>query len=240
MKIGIYGDSFTACGEDKFRWGNLLKEQYSTDNYGCPATSLDWSVLQFDNTQSQYDKVIFVVTQPERLYIPRHPSLNHWTVYSQSENLINNLSKYEKKHFKQFIEFYVKYMIDDSTMLLKQKTLTTYVRTIRPDALLIPAFYNTVPDSQYISLYEVSLLDSKNEQLLRLIEFLEKQNGGDVRPCHMNPTNNAILCDKIVHWLNTGNFLLNSIDDFFTPKTLDDLLSINQQFLELYRTKQQT
>ena len=75
LKVGIFGDSYAdpiSHGHDNFKdmdklgWPNLLKSNYEVGLHGKTGSSIFYSYQQFLKYHEQYDKIVFVVTNPER------------------------------------------------------------------------------------------------------------------------------------------------------------------------------
>ena len=78
LKLAIYGDSFTdpvTLLSDiplvaEIAWVNLLKRDYDTVTYGLGGSSVYYSYSIFKNTHHNYDKIIFLITSPDRWPVP--------------------------------------------------------------------------------------------------------------------------------------------------------------------------
>ena len=73
MKIGVYGDSFacqhTTVESATITWYNMLANfipNSTVKSYGWGATSLFYSYKSFLKTYHEFDKIIFLVTNPDR------------------------------------------------------------------------------------------------------------------------------------------------------------------------------
>lgn len=71
MKIGIYGDSFADHHTDSkhIAWYNILSNYIPGSTvtcYGKKSTSVYYSYKKFLETYSEFDKVIFLITNPDR------------------------------------------------------------------------------------------------------------------------------------------------------------------------------
>ena len=227
MKIGIYGDSFASSGDKETSWGNQLNKFYTVENHGRAMTSVEWSVDKFVNTYKNYDKIVFVVTQPSRMYFPEHPKYPHWTPFTH--DLIKNLNKQMRVEYENYIRFTLKYVHNDNMLMLKQTAYLNLVKTLQPQTLFISAFANCIEDYDMLTLTDISGLDMINPKSLNYLHSVFEQNS-DTRACHMNATNNLILSKKIKHWIETDEFDLYNIDDFFIPYNRDEIFSINKRY----------
>ena len=73
--LGIFGDSWaktiTSAESKKFHdghaWWELLSEKYEVTNFGVPGSSVYFSYEEFNKHYSNFDKIIFLATEPGRL-----------------------------------------------------------------------------------------------------------------------------------------------------------------------------
>ena len=76
MKIGIFGDSY-ARTHDNYpgtvflgpAWWELLINDYNVANYGLAGSAAYYSMEKFNEYHHLYDKVIFFMTFPGRVYL---------------------------------------------------------------------------------------------------------------------------------------------------------------------------
>lgn len=69
MKIGVFGDSYAVAWDTKNPfWSNILRNDYgyTVENHGYGGTGLDYSYHKFMQTYDSYDKIIFVLSHPNR------------------------------------------------------------------------------------------------------------------------------------------------------------------------------
>ena len=228
LKIGIYGDSYAISGDDITQcWGHHLRKYFDVYIHGRPASSVEWSVQQFINTYKDYDKIVFVVTEANRIYLPKHPGLPHWTVHTH--NSVKGLHRSMRGEYENYIRFHMKYAYDESVLVTKQKAYLNFVLNLKPDTLFLSSFPNCIPDDQNISLSMISDLDHINSKSNNYLQNIFATNNPDPRPCHMNHTNNLLLARKIKQWIDTGKFDLKNTDDFYIPLSRSDLFTINKK-----------
>lgn len=126
MKIGIYGDSYADTPDrtkstnwfnilsklifdDKPLLNNLTKDssKITIDNFGKGGSSLYFSYKNFLETSTDYDLVIFLVTEPHRYPIAFKPANINQTFYITSiphvDQLIESLSSLLNESEKQFL-----------------------------------------------------------------------------------------------------------------------------------------
>jgi hypothetical protein len=81
--------------------------------------------------------------------------------------------------------------------------LVKEIKSVRPDALLIPGFYLSGEENWTSpnTLNDISMLDVINYGLEE-----EKAMWAEIRHCHMSQENNFIFASMVAEWVNTGSF----------------------------------
>lgn len=221
MNIAIYGDSFADykhASNNKKTWMHFLEDKLNS-KITCFANSgsgLYFSVKKYLETNQNFDKIIFVVTIPGRLYVPQvgttnvHISnivrarfvsensrnLTEKNIYSAALNYLLNIQNYEEELFKHYC------MLD---------------RIIRSDSLLlVPVCSESLECYSGTTLNDVSLIDSEHYDI-------DQNLINDLRCCHMNQRNNEIFADKIYEWIISGKFNFKK-EDFTTPTETEEEL----------------
>lgn len=228
MKIAVFGDSFgderNIFVKENWSWANCIRQQgYDITNFCKCASSLSYSYIQFEKHQSEYDKIIFLVTGPERLYLPHLPE--------KFQFITNGLVRYYKKYAQssaekeivEALEGYYKIISTPQQELLQERLILNSAKVARPDTLFIPCF----------RLETFSTVDFVIDDLSRFdYEYFNISQTGDTfindkRFCHMNRNNNKLFAAKIIEWMNTGNFLIRP-EEFQKPESenFNDLFEI--------------
>lgn len=225
MKIGIFGDSFASAVKlnDTAVWHELLGEKYNVTVHALGGSNLYYSVRKFIKFHEQYDKIIFVVTMPGRQqiadWIPcADASLKCVPGLTQAEALINNKATVDNKYLKEAygaVINYFKYMQIDHYDNYIHKLMCDDIVKRRPDAIMIPAFSNSVTDVKKNSLQDVYIKENRAwgyEELIPGVPQLYYDN----RNCHLTAENNVILASKVDSWIQ-GMPVVIDINDFVTP-----------------------
>lgn len=176
-ELAIYGCSF-ASRDAPHGWSYLLQQTNPNgiDIFAEGGSGIDWSFNNFLNTYSNYEKIVFVATSHGRIHYPIECTnkengtvkiFEHWpgikTIewvmehYTSKNNLLEDL-------FKFYVEFaHHQYNYTKNI----NKAIIRYIKYVRPDAIIIPAFrqesIGEVPDSELDleynewSLYEISI-----------------------------------------------------------------------------------
>jgi hypothetical protein len=97
MKVGIFGDSFA---DEYLRtgrsWIECLREDYNYDvvtSFGYGGTSIEWSYNNFLNKGSNFDFIIFLLTDERRM---------HFTDFANNKELLFHMST--KKTEKEIVQ----------------------------------------------------------------------------------------------------------------------------------------
>lgn len=217
MRVGVFGDSFAAqhhlgIGSP---WPAMLNDQFNLDvtSYGVNGSSLEYSYRKFDEMHSQYDKIVFVITGPGRLTLPLPEEykdaclgqLRHITGVASFKATVERLFSDVRylKNTALALEGYYNYILDFDKDKLFHRLLIKEIKSIRPDALLIPCLYLTGEENwhQRNTLNCISDIDVNNYGLVQ-----EKAMWADKRHCHMSQENNLIFASMVAEWINTGSF----------------------------------
>lgn len=223
MKIGIFGDSF--ADETTFHtrgidpetiksrpWAQLVRESgLIVDNYAKSATSLYYSYLKFLEHHNSYDKIIFTVTGPGRLYLPHLPEKYHHTTAGLLMHYRRNIETDNDEKIITAFESYYKYLCNFELDITIHNLMYEKCQAIRPDALFLPCFQNSIQKSKF-HLDHISYIDYDFYNVNPFKDLVIEK-----RHCHMNRQNNIIFADKIIRWINNGKFEIN-IDDFQKPE----------------------
>jgi hypothetical protein len=225
MKIAVFGDSYAVKSTpEQFKsWIDLLEESdVSVDSYGVASSPLFVSVKNFEKYHDQYDRCIFVVTNPWRLEI--QGELRKYFITS-SENakrlqITNNLDQSDRDWW--MLERAANWLLNspaafNDNLVCNHIEMIEYVRNLRKDVLLIPAFETSFPHKTVnfsliqISNFEINSLGYKNDIYLTHL---------DQRVCHMTEKNNLELSNQIKNIINDKDdkFYMNK----FHPMTQEE------------------
>lgn len=213
MKVAVFGDSFAEIGnfDNLPSWVNFLQILgVDVTSYGVPGSPLYVSVENFEKYNEHFEKIIFVVTNPYR-YELRGKNKTYYI--SSTDSIDAQLSKLE--HYSEDWWMLTKckewLLIPNLGLEVITKhahnAMIDHVRSIRPDAIIVPAFKNSIDESTEISLEEIQAKETETfEPNLR-----KKYN--DLRICHLSTKNNQRLA-KHFYDLLQGNDVKLSLDDY--------------------------
>ena len=235
MKIGVYGDSFAAPrqnlpGETDISWWEWLQEQgHEVTTWGKNASSLWYSVRGFLATHTEYDSIVFLVTSPHRFILPSRPDILFPEDFRYIAGLYNTefnsqLAKQrrlnpEVSRILNCAKDYIVDIQDTEFDVYAHNLMVAEIRRIRPDAVILPCFSNSLPDLSgsipliYINEVENhSLGEDWNSDWEKLI-----RSGVDLRRCHMTQANNIMIGKKVLNCLLTGERFCVTSDDIIQP-----------------------
>lgn len=224
MKIGIFGDSFADIKKYNStpNWIDLLKERYDkVQSFGSMGTNLYYSMKIFINQYKNFDKNIFMITSPFRIWANRFPIYPQSRQFFQGINSVEQSIDFEKENNKnshslytnikilEAVQVYYSYIQNIEEETYKHGLMIKEILSLDPNTLLVPCYNTSMPNID-----------------VGLFNIFEKENAAwgiddtttvDTRNCHMTAENNAILSQKMIACIdNNISFSLN-IDDYVTP-----------------------
>jgi hypothetical protein len=224
MKLAIFGDSFA---DDKFfkesyksqglSWIDHIKQTdlYSIDNFSQRGASLWWCYQQFLNHQKDYDKIIFLVTFPNRITLPDTTNLTI-RKHQQPYNVELHLQFADDTTRSQYklIQDYYNNIHDRDRELFFHDTLVEKIQMLRPDAILYPCSKRSIPSS-----LDLPLLDIMQHEDTAWGGFdlsFRSKGADDTRMCHMIEENNTVIGHLFLDKLNGINKAI-TIGELFSP-----------------------
>lgn len=239
MRIAIFGDSFSTVN-DYFQqarpqgvcWAQLLADQYTVDNFSANGTGLAYSYQKFCQNLD-YDRVIFAAGANHRLYLENieteDPTLKHVDVKAILDKKVGDAWIQHRFHKEpsidwdtilEFAQQYFRYVYSSDTADAIDQLQLAHVKST--NSLLLPCFESTLVaqpeifDTCRIALSNITEAENTlcNTTFAKLTK-LKKQTASyaqDTRHCHMSDENNQMLYEKIVTWIDTGEFALSDTD----------------------------
>jgi hypothetical protein len=164
--IGIFGDSFAdpSHGHDEYRqlmfdgWMYYL-QNYDPIIFAKGGSSVYYSYKKFIENHHYYDRVIFLATQPQRIFNSnitfdgeelRVPGYDHAEFYL---NTFKNLNTEQIETLGAIKEYYL-YLMNYSVHLDISEALIYKIKNIRPDTLFINVFYDGSIKNKKIPIYK--------------------------------------------------------------------------------------
>jgi hypothetical protein len=236
MKLAIFGDSFS--DDDGFKriynsqglsWIDHIKQTnlYSVDNFSERGASLWWCYQQFLSHQADYDKIIFLVTFPNRITLPKTTTLTI-RKHQQPHNVGLHLQFANDTTHGQYkiIQDYYDNIHDQDRELFFHDTLVEKIQIVRPDTILYPCSNLSITDSLDLPLLDIM---QHEETVWGGFNMSYRNNGkDDARMCHMIEENNILVGQLFLAKL-VGNNNVLTVDKLHYPTKPRDyyLTSVN-------------
>ena len=231
--LGIFGDSYAATvpSIDSFRngWSRQLldKDPEGTEIYAEQGSSLIFSYDLFVKHNHKFKQNIFVVTASDRLTLPvkcRHKKtgeealLTHWNSLLQAEHDDKEYTS-ENNLIKKIIDYFVYINVNYEYNDLMQKTIIDQILTVRPDTIVIPAYFMTDRTRHYCPGYKWSLayIDANERARFKWDPF------NDPRANHLSKQSNL--------------WVLNHVEERLRGKFIDWNPSLTPQFTSFVELK---
>jgi len=212
--LGIFGDSYASqrlsMHNNYPSWVDILNDSYQVT---CHSIAYESSLYEtkslFDQFYTQYDKIVFVITDPCRTQIKLERG--YYTVSTvDSCSVLQetlNISKFTEDWYK--LEYAKQWIMIDPYPFGNYRNYVQLctiedILDLRSDAVLIPAFNNSIPNQS------VCLNDICSKELTQLAlpkDFYTRYI--DLRPCHMTEKNNQIFARHIEHALSGSTNPIN-------------------------------
>lgn len=187
-------------------WTELLRinRKYQVTNLAEGGSCMWFSFRNFLNYHEKHDKIIFVVTNPLRLYfpiyediVPPHHNPGTLDLLLDIKKTTTNSSQIENI---DAVLSYFKHIVDMEEISIYQKLMIKEIRQLRPDTILIPAFPNSIFDYQSDCLMDVSDREVQGLGISMYNNIFETYD--EQRNCHLIDENNHILYKHVLHWLD--------------------------------------
>lgn len=232
MNVGIFGDSFAHTLEQTSRvsWAKMLADDYNVENHAIGGSSTYFSYLKFLEHQHKYDKVIFVVTYPARIYtsyghIPSDVTARYMLSHRDSQR---NLT--QRKVLSGLQSYFTYALLDEVVVdqhILFHNLMIEKIKSLRKDILFIPAFSVTNTEFDCSSLHDVSAMEVNHWKSMGHIVRERDIYDYDQRQHHLTEPNNLILhrmVRDIVPSIESHVTLPIDLNDFSKPDDVSKYL----------------
>jgi hypothetical protein len=215
MKIGVFGDSFadaklTDC------WFNLLASDHghTVKSFGLGGTSIMYSAKLVDIYASQFDLVIWALTESDRHTLQVGSRIIPLLPGSSAPSILLKVSdELPIGKFHAVYQDYMKYLFSRKDADFGAQCIVNSMMTTHQNILILPCFPNPVHTE--FSLMSVSEMESQcyfpNQSLSKVWEQYR-----DLRQGHITAANHAVLARYINDNLEPG-ILRMSLDKFVAP-----------------------
>lgn len=235
-KLAIFGDSFA---DDKgfkkiynsqgLSWIDYIKQTnlYSVDNFAERGASLWWCYKQFVAHCKNYDKIIFLVTFPNRITLPDTTKLtirNHQQPHNVELHL--RFAKDSTHNQYKLIQDYYDNIHDVDRELFFHNSVVEKIQTLRPDTILYPCSNISIPNSLDLPLLDI--MQHEDTVWGGFTMSFRNEGKDDARMCHMIEENNMLVGQMFLNKL-AGNDDILTVDKLQYPTKPRDyyLTSVN-------------
>jgi hypothetical protein len=236
MKIAIYGDSF-GCINTKWdhsmanlgpgpSWIEMLEETNEITNYSISGTAFMFSYERFLKHHKEHDLNIFIVTNPQRIYIKALDGVKMFgSEWAELEhNRIKKMPWYGRrdvhleilKSVKTYLELWADFEMIEHT----QHILVSNMWNIAPNTLIVPGFSNSIEQASCglhdLAMHELKLAD---EEGFYKFDFNYMQCK---RQCHFSKENNQVVYEIIKQSIeNKEKFVGFDVSRMLVPPNKD-------------------
>lgn len=225
MKIGIFGDSYAKTldhhPDSRFMgkaWWEILAENHEVTNHGLGGSAAYYSIEQFDEYQSEYDRIVFCMTFPGRVYLGKNKGIKN--PYYPKETAKNFNGYDSAKNALEFLKEFPGQVVEDNITIKAVMDYFLYVQNIEEETFKIRLYSDYVkkirPDS--LILHAADLANISNSELMHWgLTHAIFSEYAEIRKCHFSDENNIIFAGRIEKWLKTNTVNLDP-STFAKPK----------------------
>ena len=228
--VGVFGDSY-ACRDFKINttdpnsWVDMLDNDFNY-NIVChakTATSLFWSYKQFMEYRHEYSKIIFSITNYDRLYSNyQHPQKYPISSLPTTEMLLN--SKIMKKTDPIYpvllaVQGYYKYLLEpEYCRWVHTRLISEIIDTCQKESRQLIIMPMNKEDLYCQDVFKNCLLDITEEEHRVQFDDSNFRQETDLRSCHMTKKNNQIMATLFNDLLQGSKQRTISLSDFVFEK----------------------
>jgi hypothetical protein len=211
MKLGIFGDSYGISSVrdndiPDLSWVQIIANtgKYTVTNYCIGGSDLWFSYQKFVTHQHEFNKIIFLVTNPHRVYLPKVDLFTNFANAKLRAGLFDGELKTQYQLAVSYYENLHNFEKDE----LCHELVVEKIKSIRSDIILYPCF-----DLPYLK--DFSLVEITNFEDLALgltSDIRQRFNNNklrDSRKCHMIGENNLVVANMFMDRLEGKNTTLS-------------------------------
>lgn len=210
----------------KLSWPILLstKHNLTVDNYALLGSSIFYSFDKFRNNYVEYDTIIFLLTDPSRLFID-DDSLHFATSLNLIVEKLKKISpdhkdypilKAAEQYFIYLYEVKLHYFVRDAVIA----QVVDICKRFKKKLIMIPAIGYDEVIRQATPYFEIDLCKVTKKELKTQFGSYDFILETEKRSCHMSEENNNILANLIVKIIN-GEDLRIGLEHFKFQKVDD-------------------
>lgn len=215
MRIAVYGDSFAIAHPEykELAWYNMIQEILpgcSVTSYGKGASSVYHSYKKFLETQHLYDKVIFLVTEPNRYtkgYVDVDNIEHHFQSLAGVEDFIRSNESTVDKNFLQNLRGW--FMVNDDQFTEDMTELMIKeINNINPNTIIFPCFPNSMKQERMREHNDISMFNIFKMQCNKLNIncniYTTHRDNEKLLFCHFTVELNRAIANVFARRITTG------------------------------------
>jgi hypothetical protein len=233
MKIGIFGDSFAdEHMKNRKSWIECLRENYDYDtvtSFGYGGTSIEWSYNNFLTYGSNYDFVIFFLTDERRMHFidKDRELLFHMNTKLTEKEIIQKLRDNPKIKQWNIDEWKFNYNNSDKQILRGMELANIqYMDSFEWKKIAVEESIKYRNNNSIVIDFDSMLRLQKIDYDNLGLELSKVKGEGHNRPCHMSLKQNEefaeYINDNIKHDLSILNTLIEPKKHYTISKTQDE------------------
>jgi len=229
--LGIFGDSYGRSGGYDIAekdWVDFIKDtgKFEVTNFSVGGSSLWYSYKLFLENKNKFDKIIFLITSPARLWITspmaKIAPFQNYNVRIKAELA----SGIEKKQYQTIVDYY-ELIHDNDLEDIRHQLMVENITRVRADTIVYPCFSTAYLDD--VELSEITRFEDSHLGLTQsLKDKFYRQGRRDSRTCHMTEENNKLVSDLFLQRLD------NQVDKLDLSKLIKPKNSLEYYFQTVY------
>lgn len=209
MKIGVFGDSYAKWrldNEETYIWWTHFQELIpgcQVTSYGCPGSSIDYSLHELLENHQRYDFVIWCVTGCFRRGAFIDGQWYHFQQHGPNKNQLTSKPELPKSKSHVHDEMYAMFKYTWQHQEWRYKACVDYALKTMPHLMVIPCFEQ--PLETGFCLTDISRWEWNHYFPDLDFSHLHKTHK-DLRHGHLTRKNQRILAELIANDLKPGIF----------------------------------
>ena len=224
MKIGIFGDSFSA-GIGPTSWTTLLHNEFGNAiNHSEPGTSLFHAYQHFIKHYQDYDTVIFTITAPGRLYtdVPVDMCICNLFVVEHQLSMPNIETKIYYKHIKAAEQYYKYLQTDEFDIFVHDAIIEKIINVCKEHnikLIMLPCTKNSNPYINCADKFNLGMVNELEREFYNIPHKGMHFEREDRLQNHLSDENNFVLFDLIKKIIQGNNIEIDMSVFDHCPKT---------------------
>ena len=134
-KLAVFGDSYGVVlpeGNNTLSWVSIISDKFSVDNFSESSSGLYYSYQKFLESYKNYDKIIFLVTNPGRIFLEKCNIRKHISHYDLATYYRNLAETYEDKLILEAAKNYYLYVMNEKYDQCMHNLMVENIKNLHP------------------------------------------------------------------------------------------------------------